>query len=53
MGFVDHGRGGAVEPVAARLRPGNVGSTTAADHITATQLALGQLPKRHRRGRST
>ncbi|MFG2677286.1 IS1380 family transposase [Streptomyces sp. NPDC048445] len=53
MGFVDHGRGGTGEPVAAPLRPGNAGSNTAADHITATQLALAQLPKRHRRGRST
>ncbi|MET9888579.1 IS1380 family transposase [Streptomyces sp. NPDC006430] len=53
MGFVDHGRSGTGEPVAALLRPGNAGSNTAADHITATQLALAQLPKRHRRGRST
>ncbi|MBT2392065.1 IS1380 family transposase [Streptomyces sp. ISL-1] len=53
MGFVDHGRSGTGEPVAALLRPGNAGSNTAADHITATQLALAQLPKRYRRGRST
>ncbi|MET7719182.1 IS1380 family transposase, partial [Streptomyces sp. NPDC005407] len=53
MGFVDHGRGGTGEPVAALLRPGNAGSNTAADHITATRLALAQLPKRHRRGRNT
>ncbi|MEV6532749.1 IS1380 family transposase [Streptomyces sp. NPDC051639] len=53
MGFVDHGRGGTGEPVAALLRPGNAGSNTAADHITATQLALAQLPRRHWRGRST
>lgn len=53
MGFVDHGRGGTGEPVAALLRPGNAGSNTAADHIIATQLALAQLPKRYRRGRST
>jgi hypothetical protein len=53
MGFVDHGSGGTGEPVAALLRPGNAGSNTAADHITTTQLALAQLPKRHRRGRST
>jgi hypothetical protein len=53
MGFVDHGHGGTGEPVAALLRPGNAGSNTAADHITATQPALVQLPKRHRRGRST
>ncbi|MET9663665.1 IS1380 family transposase [Streptomyces sp. NPDC006510] len=53
MGFVDHGAGGAGEPVAGLLRPGNAGSNTAADHITATQLALAQLPKRFRRGRRT
>ncbi|MDX3486620.1 IS1380 family transposase [Streptomyces sp. ID05-18] len=53
MGFVDHGRGGTGEPVAALLRPGNAGSNTAADHIEATQLALAQLPKKYRRGRRT
>ncbi|MFJ8600942.1 IS1380 family transposase [Streptomyces shenzhenensis] len=53
MGFVDHGPGGTGEPVAALLRPGNAGSNTAADHITATQLALAQLPKKYRRGRQT
>jgi hypothetical protein len=31
------------------LRPGNAGSNTAAGHITATQLALAQLPKQPRR----
>ncbi|WP_018569455.1 IS1380 family transposase [Streptomyces sp. PsTaAH-124] len=53
MGFVDHGSGGTGEPVAALLRPGNAGSNTAADHITAAQLALAQLPKEYRRGRQT
>jgi len=53
VAFVDHGQAGSGEPVAAVLRPGNAGSNTAADHITTTQLALAQLPKRHRRGRST
>lgn len=53
MGFVDHGPGGIGEPVAALLRPGNAGSNTAADHITATRLALAQLPKEYRRGRRT
>ncbi|MER5992783.1 IS1380 family transposase [Streptomyces viridosporus] len=53
MGFVDHGQGGTGEPVAALLRPGNAGSNTAADHITATRLALVQLPKKYRRGRRT
>lgn len=51
--FLDHGPGGTGEPVAALLRPGNAGSNTAADHITITQLALAQLPKRYRRGRQT
>jgi len=31
------------------LRPGNAGSNTAADHITATRLALAQLPEAMRR----
>lgn len=53
MGFVDHGPGGTGEPVAALLRPGNAGSNTATDHITAAQLALSQLPKKYRRGRRT
>ncbi|MFC8658716.1 IS1380 family transposase [Streptomyces parvus] len=53
MGFVDHGSGGSGEPVAGLLRPGNAGSNTAADHITTAQLALAQLPKKHRRGRRT
>ncbi|GED90798.1 hypothetical protein TNCT6_78830 [Streptomyces sp. 6-11-2] len=53
MGFVDHGPGGTGEPVAALLRPGNAGSNTAADHITAAGLALAQLPKKYRRGRQT
>lgn len=51
--FVDHRPGGTGEPVAALLRPGNAGSNTAADHITTAQLALAQLPKKHRRGRQT
>ncbi|MFJ4623029.1 IS1380 family transposase [Streptomyces sp. NPDC088812] len=53
MGFVDHGPGGTGEPVAALLRPGNAGSNTAADHITAARLALDQLPKKYRCGRRT
>ncbi|MEU2490958.1 transposase [Streptomyces sp. NPDC007883] len=53
MGFVDHGPGGTGEPVAALLTPGNAGSNTAADHVTAAQLALAQLPKKYRRGRRT
>jgi hypothetical protein len=46
MGFVEHGASGTGEPVVGLLRAGNAGSNTAADHITATQLALAQLPKR-------
>ncbi|MFJ9759925.1 IS1380 family transposase [Streptomyces sp. NPDC101149] len=53
VAFIDHGAAGSGEPVAALLRPGNAGSNTAADHITTTKLALAQLPKPHRRGRST
>ncbi|MFF4214648.1 IS1380 family transposase [Streptomyces sp. NPDC001796] len=53
MGFVDHGPGGTGEPVAALLRPGNAGSNTASDHITAARLSLAQLPKKYRRGRRT
>ncbi|MFD5661027.1 IS1380 family transposase [Streptomyces hirsutus] len=53
MAFVDHGPGGTGEPVAALLRPGNAGSNTAADHISAARPALAQLPKKYRRGRRT
>ncbi len=47
--FADHGAGGGGEPLALLLRPGNAGSNTAADHITATRLALAQLPRHRRR----
>jgi DDE family transposase len=47
--FADHGSDGNGEPLAIMLRPGNAGSNTAADHITATRLALAQLPKKMRR----
>ncbi|HEX5880473.1 MAG TPA: IS1380 family transposase [Actinomycetota bacterium] len=47
--FVDHGQAGTGEPLHLLLRPGNAGSNTAADHITATRKALAQLP-RHRPG---
>jgi hypothetical protein len=46
VAFVDHGQDGSGEPVAALLRPGNVGSNTAADRIETAQLALAQLPKK-------
>ena len=42
--FADHGAAGNGEPLAIMLRPGNAGSNTAADHITATKAALAQLP---------
>ena len=42
--FVDHGQHGTGEPLAIRLRPGNAGANTAADHITVTREALRQLP---------
>lgn len=42
--FVDHGEDGTGEPLHLMLRPGNAGSNTAADHITATRKALAQLP---------
>ena len=47
--FADHGVQGNGEPLAIMLRPGNAGSNTAADHITATRLALAQLPADLRR----
>jgi hypothetical protein len=47
--FADHGGEGSGEPLAIMLRPGNAGSNTAADHITATRLAMAQLPKATRR----
>jgi hypothetical protein len=47
--FADHGADGSGEPLATMLRTGNAGSNTAADHITATKLALAQLPKQARR----
>lgn len=50
-GFVGYGPGGTGEPVVSLLRPGNPGSNTVADHITAAQLALAQPPKKYRRGR--
>jgi len=42
--FADHGAVGTGEPLAIRLRPGNAGSNTAADHITVISAALRQLP---------
>jgi hypothetical protein len=42
--FADHGTDRSGEPLAIMLRPGNAGSSTAADHIEAVKLALAQLP---------
>ncbi|MGB4778851.1 IS1380 family transposase [Microbacterium sp.] len=42
--FVDHGPAGTGEMLAIRLRPGNAGSNTAADHIAVVKDALAQLP---------
>lgn len=44
IAFADHGSAGAGEMLAIRLRPGNAGSNTAADHIAVTRAALAQLP---------
>ena len=46
----DHGQHGTGEPLAVLLRPGNVGSNTAADHITVLRDALRELPG-HQTGR--
>jgi hypothetical protein len=37
------------ESLAAGLRPGNAGSSTAADHIALTDAAIAQIPARYRR----
>ena len=42
--FADHGQAGTGEMLAIKLRPGNAGSNTAADHIAVTKAALAQLP---------
>ncbi|MCZ4611535.1 IS1380 family transposase, partial [Streptomyces sp. Lzd4kr] len=38
------------EAVSGRLRPGNSGANTAADHITVLGQALAQIPEAHRHG---
>jgi hypothetical protein len=43
LAFLDRGDGTG-EALAGRLRPGNAGSNTAADHIEVVELALAQLP---------
>jgi hypothetical protein len=42
--FLDHGPSDTGEALAVRLRPGNAGSNTAADHIAVTREALAALP---------
>ncbi|MFN2496917.1 MAG: IS1380 family transposase, partial [Pseudonocardiaceae bacterium] len=37
------------ESLVFRLRPGNAGSNTAADHIAVLDEALAQIPSRHHR----
>lgn len=43
IAFCDHGPTGSGEMLSIRLRPGNAGSNTAADHINVTRVALAQL----------
>jgi len=38
------------EALAAKLRPGNAGANTAADHVTVLDLALAQIPAEHIEG---
>jgi len=47
--FADHGTGAGGEALAIKLRPGNAGSNTAAEHIEVTKLALAQVPRKLRR----
>lgn len=42
--FLDHGAAGTGEALVVKLRPGNAGSNTAADHIDVVKQALAQLP---------
>lgn len=42
--FVDHGAQGSGELLAVKLRPGNAGSNTAADHVEVTRAALTAVP---------
>jgi hypothetical protein len=46
--FVDHGADGTGEPLALNLRPGKASPWKAADHITALDDALAQLPATER-----
>jgi hypothetical protein len=44
LAFVDHGAGGAGEPLAGLLRPGKANANDAADQIAVLDDALAQLP---------
>jgi hypothetical protein len=46
--FVDHGEHGTGEPLVLQLRPGKASPWDKADHITALDLALIQLPEQER-----
>jgi hypothetical protein len=46
--FVDHGEHGTGEPLAIDLRPGKASPWNSADHLTALDAALAQLPKHER-----
>ena len=48
LAFVDHGKGGTGEPLAAMLRPGKANANDAADQIAVLDAALAQLPVEHR-----
>jgi DDE family transposase len=45
LAFVDHGAGGAGEPLVAMLRPGRATANDAADQIAVLNAALAQLPE--------
>jgi hypothetical protein len=53
VAFADHAQAESGEPGATLLRPGNAGSSTAADHIETARLALAQPLTALRLGRQT
>jgi hypothetical protein len=44
LAFVDHGAGGAGEPLAGMLRPGKANANDTADQVAVIDAALAQLP---------
>ena len=50
---MDYGPTGTSEPASNKLRPGDVGTNTAADHLIVTQDTLAQSPGRYRSGATT